>query len=123
MDDSILLAWFLGWISSSYKEKKEKRNLYRQNIWTHVILIIIIIIFFGEKSFTNYRKKKQQLVTVKHKHHKNYKRFFRSEKNKLFPRTVELFNIDLKCSSKLFSTKFPILYFSYRDILGEVKHS
>ena len=59
MDDSILLAWFLGWISSSYKEKKEKRNLYRQNIWTHVILIIIIIIFFfGEKSFTNYRKKK-----------------------------------------------------------------
>ena len=46
MDDSILLAWFLGWISSSYKEKKEKRNLYRQNIWTHVILIIIIIFFF-----------------------------------------------------------------------------
>ena len=56
MDDSILLAWFLGWISSSYKEKKEKRNLYRQNIWTHVILIIIII-FFWWKKFHKLQKK------------------------------------------------------------------
>lgn len=48
---------------------------------------------------------------------------FLTDKNQLFLRTVELLNTDSECSSMLFSTNVPILYFRYWDILREVKRS